>query len=439
MPKIAVDYFYMSTADSCASQNPLLVMVDEGTGERYARAVGQKGLGNPGDMDWLIRDMSEELKCWGHAGGEKGHIILKSDGEPSIVAVCDALARYHGGKIVPERPPVGESPSNGVVEEAGKTTREFAKVLKEQVEGSAKIELAPSDPIVQWAVRWAAMLVSRYAVGKDGYTPYERRRGRRCRPPMVKFGEEVWYKDLGKDHLSKMDSRWSKGIWLGHTRNSAEHILGTTRGAVKAYSVKRQDPDNQWNGAAMKSMTGTPQQPDPLRPGLHVPIHINFDPSSVSHEPQADHIAPREPKRMHITKKILEKYGHTVGCEGCRRSAAQMDSHNHSEVCRARIWDEMGKDESGRKQQEYHEKRIANRKAAQKVAHDGGSAAGGPGNVPLEPVPPSVSVAVPLAGQEDVGEGLKGRVLYVKEEVDWPRKAFSDIAVIVCKGKRECA
>ena len=40
--------------------------------------------------------------------------------------------------------------------------------------------------------------------------------------------------------------------------------------------------------------------------------------------------------------------------------------------------------------------------------------------------------------QEDVGEGLKGRVLYVKEEVDWPRKAFSDIAVIVCKGKREC-
>ena len=44
--------------------------------------------------------------------------------------VCDALARYRGGTEVPERAPAAETQANGVIEEAGKTTREFARVLK---------------------------------------------------------------------------------------------------------------------------------------------------------------------------------------------------------------------------------------------------------------------------------------------------------------------
>ena len=48
VPKIAMDYFFMSNADEAASRNPLCVMVDEGTGERYARALGQKGPGSQG-------------------------------------------------------------------------------------------------------------------------------------------------------------------------------------------------------------------------------------------------------------------------------------------------------------------------------------------------------------------------------------------------------
>ena len=98
MPRISLDYFFMSKADEAAHENPLVVMLDEATGEKYARAVGRKGLGAQGEMDWLIKDMAEELRAWGHTGGDNGHIILKSDGERAIVAVREALARYHGGK-----------------------------------------------------------------------------------------------------------------------------------------------------------------------------------------------------------------------------------------------------------------------------------------------------------------------------------------------------
>ena len=169
--RVTLDYFFMSSVDEAASKNPILVAVDESTGEKYARAVGQKGLGREGELDWLIRDLSEELKAWGHAGGEAGHIIVKTDGERAIVAVRDALAKYHGGRVILEAPPRGESQSNGTVEEAGKTIREYTRVLKEQIEHKANLKLACTDVIVLWMIRWAAMLCSRYAVGKDGRTP----------------------------------------------------------------------------------------------------------------------------------------------------------------------------------------------------------------------------------------------------------------------------
>ena len=74
-------------------------------------------------------------------------------------------------------------------------------------------------------------------------TPHERRRGRKCRTPVVKFGEKVWYKELqdGKDKQDKLASEWQMGIWLGHSRCSNEHIVGTRDGAVRAFSVKRSD------------------------------------------------------------------------------------------------------------------------------------------------------------------------------------------------------
>ena len=78
-----MDYF-VSQEDA----NLIMVMVDESTGEKYARAVGHKGLE-------LIKDMSNELKMWVLPSGTAGNIILKSDGEPAIFAVRDALAKYH--------------------------------------------------------------------------------------------------------------------------------------------------------------------------------------------------------------------------------------------------------------------------------------------------------------------------------------------------------
>ena len=104
-------------------------------------------------MEWLVRDMSEELKSWGHVGGDSGRLILKSDGEWSIKALKDALSRYHGGVIIPEVSARGESQSNGCCEQAVQVVAEFIRVLKEQVEQKAKVKLNLENNICHWIVR----------------------------------------------------------------------------------------------------------------------------------------------------------------------------------------------------------------------------------------------------------------------------------------------
>eukprot|EP00973_Karenia_brevis_P000835 115507-Karenia_brevis.AAC.1 len=222
-------------------------MVDEQTKEKYARAVGQKGLGEEGSMDWLIKDLSAELKVWGHAGGEGGAIIVKSDSENAIVAVRNALSKYHGGRVIPEAPAKGESQSNGIIEEVGKTVREYARVLRSQVEENAEMKLKCDDVLTLWMIRWAAMICSRYVVGRDGRTAYERRRGRRCNLQVVPFGERVWYRQIReyKERKDKFDSEWKEGVWLGHSRNSNEVLIGTKDGVVRAYAIRRQEEEKR--------------------------------------------------------------------------------------------------------------------------------------------------------------------------------------------------
>ncbi len=166
VPRISMDYFYLRQRGDEAKEFPLIVVVNEESGEKFARATGKKGVGDAGECDWVIKELSEEMKTWGHAGGTGGKIILKCDRERALLAFRNALGRYHGGVIIPEEPAKNESQSNGAAETAGKLVREFVRVLKQQMEATAEVKLQGDDPVIQWMIRWAAMLVSRYLVGK---------------------------------------------------------------------------------------------------------------------------------------------------------------------------------------------------------------------------------------------------------------------------------
>ncbi len=236
------------------------------------------------------------------------------------------------------------------------------RVLKDQMDEGAKIKTGQDDVVNLWLVRWAAMNVSRFLVGKDGRTAYERRRGRQCKVPLALFGGNVWYKQLaeGKAKVDKFESEWREGIWLGHSRKSNETLVGTESGVVRAYAIRRQDEGSRWGGKMIQSLKGTPQQPDPNKPGTSVPIRISFD--EAPDRGQAIPAAPvrREdvPRRVKITEAMLRKYGYTEGCQGCSfRRAGLSEQRAHSEACRTRIEGLLDRETEGSKNWERAKRR----------------------------------------------------------------------------------
>ena len=57
---------------------------------------------------------------------------------------------------------------------------------------------------------------------------------------MIPFGEKVWYKQLkdGDNKKNALENRYQEGLWIGHARGSNSILIGTTKGVVKAWSVK---------------------------------------------------------------------------------------------------------------------------------------------------------------------------------------------------------
>ena len=153
----------------------------------------------------------------------------------------------------------------GRVEDAGKRVRDQARVLKDQVEYKCRGKIGLDSDVMQWLVRWSAMVITRFKVGKDGKTAWERMKGKRCDLEVVPFGEKVWYKKLKESGAkdNKMESRWEEGIWMGHMGRTTEAVIGTTEGVVKAWAVKRRLESERWDLGMINGVRGTPAEPVP--------------------------------------------------------------------------------------------------------------------------------------------------------------------------------
>ena len=155
-----------------------------------------------------------------------------------------------GGNISPEQPPKGEHASNGVVEEAGKTSRDTAKVLTLQLASNLGRTLQMKEPTMHWLIRWAAMALWRYQVGKDHKTAAQRQTGRACNVEVVPFAEKCWHREAPNSGPKvAMESKLKDGLWLGHSRGSNEVLVGNKEGIVKAYAIRRRSLEERWDDA----------------------------------------------------------------------------------------------------------------------------------------------------------------------------------------------
>ena len=113
----------------------------------------------------------------------------------------------------------------GIIENANRQVGNAVRVLKLQLEAGLRQRLPIYHQIMAWLVRHVGWLIFRYVVRQaTGMTSYQMLRGKQYRGEIAMIGEDVWARVPGERRL-KADAQWRRGIWLGKTDKSDEHLV----------------------------------------------------------------------------------------------------------------------------------------------------------------------------------------------------------------------
>lgn len=236
VPNIVVDYCFLGGE---GDEESLVVQVtrDEASSYLFAHAVPRKGLTR-------IRGAVELVKDIDRLGYKT--IVLKTDNEPAMKTLQEEVKSRMTERTILENSPAGESQSNGVAERAVQAVSEHARVLRSALQNRLGVALGCKHPVIAWLVEHAASCISRYHVGFDGKTAYERVKGKKFHQEIVEFGEKVMYRK-GKSTGNKLDCKWEEGIYLGICWRTGGAKVGRADGVLVAHALRRVPIENRWN------------------------------------------------------------------------------------------------------------------------------------------------------------------------------------------------
>ena len=168
VPTISLDYAFMNSKESEEEAQPIIVLKDRRSGTIKAHMVEEKGVNA-----YAIKRVGQDLGLLGYK-----RIILKSDNEPAIRALKEAVKTERNEELIMVESPVGESASNGEVENAIRQVEGQTRTIKSSLEERLGEKLLANNNCVPWLIRHSAELIDRYSVGGDGRTNYQRRRAK---------------------------------------------------------------------------------------------------------------------------------------------------------------------------------------------------------------------------------------------------------------------
>jgi len=156
-----------------------------------------------GPMEYVIKSVCESIAWWGRRG-----IVLRSDGDPAIKALAEAIKVFRKkDETVLELKPRYSAQSMGGVENINKEVKNLLRVFVLFLKDVAKVQLHTSHPLVAWLVRHVGWLICMYRVRVDGRTSYERLKGRPYNGNIAMFAECVWYRTPDAMRLSSLEER----------------------------------------------------------------------------------------------------------------------------------------------------------------------------------------------------------------------------------------
>ena len=192
IPEVHMDFCFMGD-ESGGETMVILVARERSSRMMLASAVPSKSTGN-----FIARRIVAFMR---EIGCEQGDVTVRTDQEPAIKAIVTEVGKVRaaagGGKMMVEASPVKQSQSNGLVERAIKSEEAMTRVMRSALEERWGVKLAAMHPVFAWMAEYAAVLLNRFEVGRDGKTAFERCKGKKAKVRGVEFGEAVLWK-IGK-------------------------------------------------------------------------------------------------------------------------------------------------------------------------------------------------------------------------------------------------
>ena len=238
MQEFSLDYCFMGMDNG--AKVTILVGRERTTGMTMATVVPAKGSSG----QFAVLKVLEFIRL---CGAEETGIVLKSDQEPAIaVLVKDIVQARRGAATVVEESPVASSASNGVAERAIQSIEGLIRTLKCACEGRWGIQLRPDEKTVIFIAEYAAYLLNKLEIGKDGKTAWERSRGKKGVVLAVEFGEKVLWKVRTSGRLAKMSPKWEEGVFVGVKAESGEVWVAAKEGLQTVRAIRRLPQEQRW-------------------------------------------------------------------------------------------------------------------------------------------------------------------------------------------------
>ena len=240
------------------------------------------------------------------------------------------------------------------------------------LEARTAVKINPRMPIVTFLPEYAAYLVNRLEVGKDGKTAYERVRGKKATVLGIEFGEKLLYKVKIKNKLEKINARWELGIFVGVRRRSGEVWVAFKGQVISVRSVRRIPEEERWSKDCVEWVDRVMwnRYKDDEGADGDVPEGVPAGEPASSGSTRCPGIIIIEtknkpPREFYIKKSDAERLGYTRGCGGCNSWHRGLGRQPHTEACRARF-KELMKDEARVQNAEERKKEFEEREVNKK-------------------------------------------------------------------------
>ncbi len=332
VPEVSFDYGFIRR-DNEELVAVLLVMRDRDTKCIRAWMLEHKGADLAATVNRAVAGV--------HELGYRGRVLIRTDNEPALNALRIAITKALPDGATPITTPVGESASNGIIENAVRLAKDLLRVHLAALERRIGAKFPSKHPVLAWLVEHVGDIISKYMVGLDGKTGYERLYGRPVREEGLEFGETLhWMHRKTPDRNVVLDVRWSNGVWLGRRWGGVVHQVFANGRVHEIRGIQRQPREQRWRREALEAVTATPWNRAPTAEGELRVLPPLAGPAAAAAAEEPEVREPEyNPHRIFIKQADLERFGFTAGCRRCTlmRSGLKAQGVKHGDECRLRV------------------------------------------------------------------------------------------------------